>query len=316
MARQRLAEHLVALRQLSVPPDHRQRIVRLRQTHRPHLAHPFDEKDRLEATFTFELHRRTRFNRDFVSHRSLDTRAHHRLAGSREPHQPRRQIHLIAQNPVSAATRAAIRAAAHNALAQPNLEWRQGTRGTRLVMQCQRGQHGPMRVILVGHRRTERATEVAAFIANNDLEQGAVIARQHPLHRTDERIEARFRVGLVIVVNPDETHEHRHSGAQFRQKQALPGQFSRIDGWQEPRAQHRNAEEARRQGGPRGGGRGCKQFKQRRKAFAQFGIFAPRARHRRSAQRRDTRRIKHHLPRHRVMLRRRHAGQRRPRQQV
>ena len=73
----------------------------------------------------------------------------------------------------------------------------------------------------MSHRRTKRDAEVAPFIANDDLEQRAIVASQDALHRSDEGIKPGMSIRVGVIVNPGKAQEERNSRSQLGEEGTL-----------------------------------------------------------------------------------------------
>ena len=198
----------------------------------------------------FHLPGRLFFPIEIVLDAALGGLAHQDLAGAARHHQAGGQIDFIAQDAVGAVCVAAISAGAHASLADADLH--RGDEGElrRWLLQRQRRGRGAGGVVLVGDGRAEVDVDVAAFIADVEVDQGALVAFHHRLHPTHVAVEFFASGGIVVVVDAAEAQEEGDGGAQFGQKVAQSLAQPRVDRRQQPTAQDRFVHAFGGDGGP------------------------------------------------------------------
>ncbi len=156
-------------------------------------------------------------------------------------HQPSRQVDRVAEARERTAHRMAVRTAAHAAVGDADLQIRRG----RFPVERQQLDRCPRRpggVVLVRVRRAEHSTEVRALVAEDHVQEVAAEIREDVLHASNEVIELRDRVGIVVVVDAAETHEHRVRGAELGEELAAAGHQSLVHRRQDPRTNQRLAQ--------------------------------------------------------------------------
>ena len=103
--------------------------------------------------------------------------------------------------------------------------------------QFQRCFHRPADVVFMSRGGAESGIQVAALIADVQLQQGAFVAGQDGLDTDDESIKLFAGLLVIVVVNADEAQEKGDGRAQFGEKGAVPALIALEDGGQDPRAQ-------------------------------------------------------------------------------
>ena len=127
----------------------------------------------------------------------------------------------------------AVGAAAQRSAGQADLDV--PGRGRLLeVTQLQRRGSSPDGVVLVRDRGSEHAVEVGALVAQRELEDVAPVRGHDPLRTTDERIQLRYGLGVVVVVDPAEPQEHGDREPQLGEELAVAGPQPLVDGGQQP----------------------------------------------------------------------------------
>src|SRR4051794_20393089 len=91
-------------------------------------------------------------------------------------------------------------------------------------------------IILMCDQRAEGRIEIAAFVANRELQQRATVAHQNHLHAADEGVELAASMRVAVVVNASESEEQWHHRAQFSEEFSQAGLMAIINGRQEPGA--------------------------------------------------------------------------------
>ena len=91
-------------------------------------------------------------------------------------------------------------------------------------------------------RSAKYSTQISPFVAEDDMEEVAAEVRQHLLDPLREMVELGHRIGVVVVVDPSESHENRVSSAKFGQELAATRDKPVVDRRQDPRADQRFAE--------------------------------------------------------------------------
>ncbi len=102
-------------------------------------------------------------------------------------HEAGREIHIVAQGTVCTAGQAAIGAGPGGPLADADLHLRD-ERHTQ-VTQFQCGGYCANSIVFVGHRRAERSIQMAAFVADHQLQHVSAVAGQNSLHGLDEGVQ-------------------------------------------------------------------------------------------------------------------------------
>ena len=103
------------------------------------------------------------------------------------------------------------------------------------VSQLERGGRGTRGVVLVCKRRTEHREQIAAFVAEGELQQVSPERCDDVLNVPDDRVQFSHRVVVAVVVDAGEMHEHRDSGAKLRQELASTGSQSLAHHRKDPR---------------------------------------------------------------------------------
>jgi hypothetical protein len=106
-------------------------------------------------------------------------------------------------------------------LRDADLQRRDG--GSVEVAQLERGVDRPDRVVAVGDGRAERRVDVAALVADGDLQDERVVAQQYRLRGPHQGVEVLGRPWVAVVVDAVEPQEQRHRRAQFGEELAHAG---------------------------------------------------------------------------------------------
>ena len=156
------------------------------------------------------------------------------LPRGRGRHQPRREVHRVAETHERAAHRVAVGAAARPPMGDADLDV---ARRGRLVevAQLEDGRRRPGRVVLVGDRRAEHAVQVGALVTERQLQDVAAEAGHDPLRRPDEGVELLDGVLVLVVVDAAEAQEDRIRGPQLGEELAPAGAQPLVDSGQQPR---------------------------------------------------------------------------------
>jgi hypothetical protein len=139
------------------------------------------------------------------------------------------------------------RAAPDSPARQPDLQ----VASRRLTFHPEHVQGGSARpggIVLVGQRRAEDGVKVSALVPNREREKVAAVAVDHPLGPGHEVVEELRRVGVVVVVNAAEAHEHDHRRSQLGEEIAATRPHALVYRRQQPLA-HDRAREGRIRGG-------------------------------------------------------------------
>ena len=164
------------------------------------------------------------------------------------------------------------------------------TGATDQLAELDRRGRGALRVVTVGDRCTERSVDVAALVADGDLQDVALVAVQDGLHGADELVELLLGVGVAVVVDALEADEQRHGRPQLgeelahaaaeavgdRRDEPVHDQLcrQRVVGQRRPRIDRhgrRASHRPRRTGRPWPGRRATRRCRSRRRAAAAAG---------------------------------------------
>src|SRR5439155_19935092 len=85
----------------------------------------------------------------------------------------------------------------------------------------QRDRQCAPRIIFMSNPRSERAVEIAPFIADRAVDQEAFVASQDSLHPTHEIVQFLHRRFIDIVIDPFELDEQSNRRTQFCEELTL-----------------------------------------------------------------------------------------------
>ena len=194
--------------QLVGTTDHRQAVLDQPQSRGPSLVHSHETRGGDRSGLALHGERS-----DVVPGEGVAGGLAHRLVDDdlvqrRELHQPRRQVHGVAEHAVAPPGDATEGAGSGAALGDADLHLEHRRHVQRA--QLERGGDGAHGVVAVGDRCAERGVEVAALVADRDLQDVALEAGQDRLHLADERVELVGGVVVAVVVDAVEAQEQRH----------------------------------------------------------------------------------------------------------
>ncbi len=129
---------------------------------------------------------------------------HQDLARSSSHHETRRQVYVISQSAEGPASEAAVRADAHGAAAQPELDRVQEEEPIQLLLDLQRGAHRAAGVIFMDVRRPKGCKKVAALVADGKFQQHTFVAPYDSLHLRNDHVQFFPGVFIVVVIDAQE----------------------------------------------------------------------------------------------------------------
>jgi hypothetical protein len=159
------------------------------------------------------------------------------FAGSGGGHEPGGEVHVVTEHAVRAAACTAVGTGAHRAAgdADTGVVDAGGDLRRRLDdREC--GGESASGVVFVGDGCAECGVEVAAFVADRDLEDVTVEVTDNALSPAEVGVEFLRGVGVFFERDAAETDEHRRGRPQLGEKDVLPGDDAGVDIVEHPSA--------------------------------------------------------------------------------
>ena len=155
-------------------------------------------------------------------------------SGRRLGHEPRREVHRVAEADERAPHRVAVGAAAGPAVCDADLDLA-SLRDPVELEDLQSRRHRARGVVLVGVRGAEHRVQVGALVAEGQLEEVAAVVGEDPLRTSDEAVQLLDRVVVRVVVDPGEAHEDGDRRAELGEELAASRPEPLVYGRKEPR---------------------------------------------------------------------------------
>ena len=149
-------------------------------------------------------------------------------------HQPGGEVDRVPQHAIGAPGGAAVRARAHPPTGEADLQGVQIGQPRGQILDGQGRGGRPDVVVFVGDGRAKGGIEIAALVADGELDQAAVKAGQDVLDLPDKAVQLLGGVLVVVVVDAREAQEEGHRRAQFGQKLAQSAAQPLVDRGQQP----------------------------------------------------------------------------------
>ncbi len=141
---------------------------------------------------------------------------------------------MIAQYAIGATLRAAIWPDTHTPFANADLGRSNVIQFRGLFVQLEGCQARSSNVVFVGDRCAKGNVDIAALVADGQLQQGSVKAGGGTLHPAHVGVKLLARVVVRIVIDSSEAEEQGHGRTQFGLESVLPAFDAFVSARQNP----------------------------------------------------------------------------------